>query len=134
MILIKAKNVLFLDLYDLQRAGVMVDTRLILDGELFIHWLMLDLYGYEQWWSGLGEAGGDNVIILPGVSLAEAQEFVDHLYGRDNIVSDRHFTIMRSVSLTDLKCVDFLVRNLYHYLSSSCGNSLEFVTIVWCVQ
>ena len=58
MILIKAKNVLFLDLYDLQRAGVMVDTRLILDdGELSIHWLMLDLYGYEQWWSGLGEAG-----------------------------------------------------------------------------
>ena len=47
MILIKAKNVLFLDLYDLQRAGVMVDTRLILDdGELSIHWLMLDLYGY----------------------------------------------------------------------------------------
>merc|ERR1711923_263089 len=91
-----------LDLYDLQRAGVMVDTRLILDdGELSIHWLLLDLYGYEQWWSGLGEAGGGNVIILQGVSLAEAQEFVDHLYGKDNIVSDRHFTIMKSVSLTD---------------------------------
>ena len=97
--------------------------------------------------------------------MAEAQEFVDHLYGRDNIVSDRHFTVredtevadnfvcnnnsdckdvklepyeiydqVNCVSLTDLKCVDFLVRNLYHYLSSSCGNSLEFVTIVWCVQ
>ena len=99
--------------------------------------------GYEQWWSGLGEAGGDNVIILPGVSLAEAQEFVDHLYGRDNIVSDRHFTVREDTEVadnfvcnnnSDLKCVDFLVRNLYHYLSSSCGNSLEFVTIVWCVQ
>ena len=102
MILIKAKNVLFLDLYDLQRAGVMVDTRLILDdGELSIHWLMLDLYGYEQWWSGLGEAGGDNVIILPGVSLAEAQEFVDHLYGRDIIVSDRHFTVREDTEVAD---------------------------------
>ena len=102
MILIKAKNVLFLDLYDLQRAGVMVDTRLILDdGELSIHWLMLDLCGYEQWWSGLGEAGGDNVIILPGVSLAEAQEFVYHLYGRDNIVSDRHFTVREDTEVAD---------------------------------
>ena len=96
MILIKAKNVLFLDLYDLQRAGVMVDTRLILDdGELSIHWLML----IGQ--SGLGEAGGDNVIILPGVSLAEAQEFVDHQYGRDNIVSDRHFTVREDTEVAD---------------------------------
>ena len=85
---------MFLDLYDLQRAGVMVDTRLIVDdGELSIHWSMLDLYGHQQWWSGLGKAGGDNVVILPGVSLTEAQEFVDLLYGRQNVVSDRHFTV-----------------------------------------
>ena len=70
----KSTNVLFLDLYNLLRAGVMVDTRLILnDGELSIQWSMLDLYGHQQWWSGLGEAGGDNVVILPGpgVSLTE---------------------------------------------------------------
>ena len=60
----KTTNSLFLDLHDLQRAGVLVDTRLILDdGELSIHWSMLDLYGYQQWWTGLGEAGGDNVVI-----------------------------------------------------------------------
>ena len=83
----KSTNVLFLDLYDLLRAGVMVDTRLILnDGELSIWWSMLDLYGHQQWWSGLGEAGGDNVVILPGVSLAEAQEFFDLLYGRQIIL------------------------------------------------
>ena len=75
-------NILFQDLYDLQRAGVVVDTRLILDdGELAIHWSLLDLYGH-QWWTGLGEAGGDNVVILPGVSVPEAQQFVDVLYGR----------------------------------------------------
>ena len=35
----KSTNVLFLDLYDLQRAGVTVDTRLIVDdGELSINW------------------------------------------------------------------------------------------------
>ena len=45
---------LFLDLHDLQRDGVMVDTRLVLDdGDLSIHWSMLDLYGYQQWWTGL---------------------------------------------------------------------------------
>ena len=61
MIAIKSPNDLFCDLHDLQRAGVMVDTRLILDdGELSIHWPLLDLYGDQQWWSGLGKAGGDN--------------------------------------------------------------------------
>ena len=60
----RSPDVLYCDLYDLQRAGVMVDTRLILDdGELAIHWSMLDLFGYEQWWTGLGEAGADNVVI-----------------------------------------------------------------------
>ena len=46
-----------------------------------------------QWWSGLGEAGGDNVVILPDVSLTESQEFVDLLYRRQNVISDRHFTV-----------------------------------------
>ena len=51
----KSPDVLFCDLYDLQRAGVMVDTRLILDdGELANHWSMLDLFGHEQLWTGLG--------------------------------------------------------------------------------
>ena len=82
MIAVKSTNDLFCDLHDLQRAGVMVDTRLILDdGELSIHWPLLDLYGDQQWWSGLGKAGGDNVIILPGVTVSEAQQFVDILYG-----------------------------------------------------
>ena len=40
----KLTTSLFLDLHDLQRAGVLVNTRLILDdGELSIHWFMLDL-------------------------------------------------------------------------------------------
>ena len=62
---------------------------------------MLDLYGYQQWWSGLGEAGGDNVVILPGVSLAEAQEFVDLLYGRQKVISDRHFTVREETGVAD---------------------------------
>ena len=54
-IIAKSTNVLFCDLYDLQRDGVMVDTSLILDdGEVSIHWAMLDLYSLGQWWSGLG--------------------------------------------------------------------------------
>ena len=95
---------LFLDLHDLQRDGVMVDTRLVLDdGDLSIHWSMLDLYGYQQWWTGLGEAGGDNVVILPGVSLAEAEQFVDILYGRQNIlsISNEHYTVIEDTGVTD---------------------------------
>ena len=41
----RSPDVLFCDLYDLQRAGVMVDTRLILDdGELAIHWSIGEKY------------------------------------------------------------------------------------------
>ena len=72
-IISKSTNVLLCDLYDLQRDGVKVYISLILDGgELSIYWAMLDLYGHEQWWTGLGEAGADNVVIMPGVSLIEA--------------------------------------------------------------
>ena len=48
---------------------------------------MLDLHGHQQWqwFSGLGEAGGD--ILLLGVSLAEAHQFVDILYGRQSILT-----------------------------------------------
>ena len=100
----KSTNCLFLDLYDLQRDGVMVDTRLILDdGELSIQWSMLDLYGHHQWWSGLGEAGGDNVVLLPGVSSAEAQQFVDILYGRQSIlnIGNRQFTVREDSEVID---------------------------------
>ena len=100
----KTTNSLFLDLHDLQRAGVLVDTRLILDdGELSIHWFMLDLYGQQQWWTGLGEAGGDNVVILEGVSLAEAEQFVDILYGRQNVlnISNEHFTVIEDTGVTE---------------------------------
>ena len=78
MIAIKSPNDLFCDLHNLQRAGVMVDTRLILDdGELSIHWPLLDLYSDQQWWSGLGKAGGDNVIILPGVTVLTDHKCVE---------------------------------------------------------
>ena len=102
MIAIKSPNDLFCDLHDLQRAGVMVDTRLILDdGELSIHWPLLDLYGDQQWWSGLGKAGGDNVIILPGVTVSEAQQFVDILYGVRKVLSNKHFTVIEDTAVTE---------------------------------
>ena len=41
-----------------------------------------------NWWTGLGKAGSDNVVILPGVSLSEAQQFIDVLYGKQNILSN----------------------------------------------
>ena len=67
MIESKPVNLLFKDLYDLQSHGVMVDTRLVLDdGDLPIHWPILELYG-DNWWTGLGQAGSDNVVILTAV-------------------------------------------------------------------
>ena len=99
MSLIKKKS-LFLDLHDLQQGGVALDIDRILvdDGELAIHWPLLQLWG--QWWSGLGQAGEDNVVMLPGVSLSEAQEFVDILYDRE-VVNNEHFTVIEDTGVID---------------------------------
>ena len=93
----------FSDLYDLHLSGVAHDTRIIVDdGELAIHWHgPSSSYGVTvQWWSQLGQTRDDNVVLLPGVSLTEAQEFVDILYGRDK-VSNRHFTVIEDTGVTD---------------------------------
>ena len=94
---------LFSDLYDLHLSGVAHDTRIIVDdGELAIHWHgPSSSYGVTvQWWSQLGQTRDDNVVLLLGVSLTEAQEFVDILYGRDK-VSNRHFTVIEDTGVTD---------------------------------
>ena len=39
--------------------------------------------------------------------MAEAQVFVDHLYGRHNIFSDRHFTVREDTEVAD----DFVCNN-----------------------
>ena len=89
----------FLDLHDLQLGGVALNTRnLVDDSELAIHWPLLQLWG--QWWSVLGQAGEDNVVMLPGVSLAEAQEFVDILYDRE-VVNYKHFTVIEDTGVID---------------------------------
>ena len=52
-------------------------------------------------WSGLGKAGGDNVIILPGVTVSEAQQFVDILYGVRKVLSNKHFTVIEDTAVTE---------------------------------
>ena len=96
----KSTKSLFSDLYDLHLAGVALDTRIIVDdGDLAIHWPLLLLWG-NQWWSQLGQAGADNVVLLPGVSLSEAQELVDILYGREK-GSNGHFTVIEDTGVTE---------------------------------
>ena len=91
---------LFSDIYDLKKSGVALDTRLILDdGELAIHWPLLQIWG-DHWWTGLGQAGDDNVVLLPGVSVTDAQVFVDGLYSRD-IVNNRHFTVTEDTGVVN---------------------------------
>ena len=91
----KSTKSLFLDLHDLQQGGVALDTRILVDdGELAIHWPLLQLWG--QWWSVLGQAGEDNVVMLPG----EAQEFVDILYDRE-VVNNEHFTVIEDTGVID---------------------------------
>ena len=92
-----------ISVYDLHLSGVAHDTRIIVDdGELAIHWHgPSSSYGVTvQWWSQLGQTRDDNVVLLAGVSLTEAQEFVDILYGRDK-VSNRHFTVIEDTGVTD---------------------------------
>ena len=54
-----------------------------------------------QWWTGLGEAGADNVVIMPGVSLIEAEQFVDILYVGQNVISNEHFTVIEDTGITE---------------------------------
>ena len=89
---------LFSDLFDLQRQGLVVDTRLVVDdGEVAIHWPL--------WWAELGHVGADNVVLLPGVSLLEVQHFVDVLYGRHRHdtcnISNKHYTVIEDTGVTD---------------------------------
>ena len=80
----KSPNVLFCDLYDLQRerAGVMVDTRLNLDdGEL----------------SMVTSSGGLDWSFLD----RKAQQFVDILYAGQNVISNEHFTVIEKTGVTD---------------------------------
>ena len=61
---------LFSDLFDLQRQGLVVDTRLVVDdGEVAIHWPL--------WWAELGHAhvGADNVVLLPGGLVVRSSTF-----------------------------------------------------------
>ena len=79
-----------------------MNTRLILDdGELAIHLSMLDLFGHEQWWTGLGKTGADNVVIMPVVSLIEAKQFVDILCVGQNVISNEHFTVIEDTGITE---------------------------------
>ena len=103
----KDTNILFLDLYDLQKSGTVVDTRLIhmqLMMESYPSTGIARPHGDQQWWTGLGQAGANNVVMVPGVSLAEANEFVDILYGRQNILSvissDKHFNVTEDTGFT----------------------------------
>ena len=93
---------MFSDLYDLQRQGLVVDTRLVLDdGVVAIHQPLLQLW--SLWWSDLGHAGADNVVLLPGVSLLEAQQFLDVLYGSHETlnISNKHYTVIEDTEVTD---------------------------------
>ena len=61
-------------------------------------------HGYLSIWPILdrGKAGGDNVLILPEVSLTEPLVFVDFLSGRQNTISNAHFTVREGTGVTDV--------------------------------
>ena len=49
---------------------------------------------------GVGLGRQNNVVMLPGVSLAEAQEFVDILYDRE-VVNNEHFAVIEDTGVID---------------------------------
>ena len=57
--------------------------------------------------------------------MAEAQEFVDQLYGRDNIVSDRHFTVREDTEVAD----NFVCNNNTQYVSA-CRARISFTQLL----
>ena len=62
---------------------------------------------------------------LPGVSLAEAEQFVDILYGRENIlsISNEHYTVIEDSGITD----EFVSNN-------NCDNKYVKLDPIWLMK
>ena len=54
----------------------------------------------DQRRTGLGQAGDDNVVLLPEVLLTDGQVFVYSLYGRE-IIINRHFKVTENTDVVD---------------------------------
>ena len=120
---------MFSDLYDLQRQGLVVDTRLVVDdGEVAIHLPLLKLWCLS---GGLSWAKQDLTMSFWSQEFLclEAQQFLDVLYRRHETlnISNKHYTVIEDTDVTD----DILNNN------SECDDDVkleayEIYDQVWC--
>ena len=76
-------------IHEIQKADICCDLRLVFDfGDLWIHKSALLLYGKSVWWASLLGEYFSNVVILPGVTQVEVEEFILTIYGQNTVTDD----------------------------------------------
>ena len=68
-------------------ATVLCDVKIVFDqGEVWIHRTVLQIW--RVWWSSLLQDSSTNVVLLPGVSKVEVEQFLWNVYGEKKISPD----------------------------------------------
>ena len=72
------------NIHGLQRDNVLCDLKIVCDnGEVWIHRPALE--SRKVWWCSLLRDSATNVVLLPGVSKLEVENFVGNIYGFNEI-------------------------------------------------
>ena len=78
-------------LFENFRAYIRCDLKVVFDfGDLWIHKSALLLYGKSVWWASLLGEYFSNVVILPGVTQVEVDEFILTVYGQNIVTEDKY--------------------------------------------
>ena len=69
-----------------QRNSVLCDVKVVFDhGEVRTHRTVLQIW--RVWWSSLLQDSSTNVVLLPGVSKVEVEQFLRSVYGEKKYIS-----------------------------------------------
>ena len=74
------------NLHDLQRDNVLCDLQLVCDhGDIWVHRGAI-VEAREVWWCSLLRDSATNVVLLPGISKLEVENFVGNIYGFRGVI------------------------------------------------
>ena len=89
-----------------QRNSVLCDVKVVFDhGKVWIHRTVLQIW--RVWWSSLLQDSSTNVVLLPGVSKVEVEQFLRSVYGEKKYISPDDKEISLSEKLNPFgKCLE----------------------------
>ena len=93
------------NIHGLQRDNVLCDLKIVCDnGEVWIHRPALE--SRKVWWCSLLRDSATNVVLLPGVSKLEVENFIGNIYGFHEI----------DIAASGGKCLDTSTFDVIYYL------------------